>query len=312
MEVKIDATFGEREAGKAYRDREGAYLLAVEKGMLAVADTPSGWFLPGGGIEPEESHEGCVERECLEELGSPARVGEYLGCAEGFMMLDYDGPFHPIQFYYAGTLGAPVQEPTEPGHALRWVPVEEAAQKMYLEWQRWAVKKLLEKDAELWDLYTEDRVLTGETHVRGKPLPEGRHHLVVHVWVRNGKGEYLISQRAADRPTFPLMWECTGGSVVKGEDSLAGALREVKEEVGLDLVPEDGRVVLSMVRGEGFHDIVDVWLFDYDGPLALEKATTKEVAQCRWMDAGEIRQLFEAGEFVDTLGYFFEVLAENP
>ena len=133
-----------------------------------------------------------------------------------------------------------------------------------------------------------------------------------HVWVRNGKGEYLISQRAADRPTFPLMWECTGGSVVKGEDSLAGALREVKEEVGLDLVPEDGRVVLSMVRGEGFHDIVDVWLFDYDGPLALEKATTKEVAQCRWMDAGEIRQLFEAGEFVDTLGYFFEVLAENP
>ena len=76
-------------------------------------------------------------------------------------------------------------------------------------------------------------------------------------------------------------------------------------------MPEDGRVVLSMVRGEGFHDIVDVWLFDYDGPLALEKATTDEVAQCRWMDAGEIRRLFEAGEFVDTLGYFFEVLAKG-
>lgn len=161
---------------------------------------------------------------------------------------------------------------------------------------------------EVWDLYTKGRVLTGETHVRGEPLPEGRYHLVVHVWIRNAEGQYLISQRAASRPTFPLMWECTGGSVVKGEDSLVGALREVREEVGLELPPESGRIVRSEVRGEGFDDIVDVWLFDYDGPVDLEKATTDEVAQCRWMDAGEIRRLFEKGEFVDTLGYFFEIL----
>lgn len=160
---------------------------------------------------------------------------------------------------------------------------------------------------EQWDLYTEDRVLTGETHLRGEPLPEGRYHLVVHVWIRNSRGQYLISQRAASRPTFPLMWECTGGSVVKGEDSLTGALREVKEEVGLDLPPESGRVVRSEVRGKGFNDIVDVWLFEYDGPLALENATTDEVARCRWMSVEEIRSLFDAGKFVDTLGYFFEM-----
>lgn len=163
---------------------------------------------------------------------------------------------------------------------------------------------------ELWDLYTKDRVLTGETHVRGDPLPAGRCHLVVHVWIRNAKGQYLISQRAASRPTFPLMWECTGGSVLKGEDSLAGALREVKEEVGIDLAPESGRVVRSEMRGEGFNDIVDVWLFDYDGPPALEKATTDEVAQCKWMGAEEIRSLFDAGEFVDTLGYFLAAQAQ--
>ena len=31
------------------------------------------------------------------------------------------------------------------------------------------------------------------------------------------------------------MWKCVGGSVVKGEDSLLGAIREAKEEVGIDL-----------------------------------------------------------------------------
>lgn len=44
----------------------------------------------------------------------------------------------------------------------------------------------------------------------------------VHVWLRNSKGEYLISQRSADRQTDSLMWECVGGSVLKGETSPAG------------------------------------------------------------------------------------------
>ena len=63
---------------------------------------------------------------------------------------------------------------------------------------------------ELWDLYTRDRHLTGETHIRGEKLPPDRYHLVVHVWIRNSKGEWLISQRAANRPTFPLQMEKHG------------------------------------------------------------------------------------------------------
>lgn len=32
---------------------------------------------------------------------------------------------------------------------------------------------------ELWDLYTKDRVPTGQTHVRGEKLPDDLFHLVV-------------------------------------------------------------------------------------------------------------------------------------
>lgn len=83
--------------------------------------------------------------------------------------------------------------------------------------------------------------------LRGEQLPIGGYHLVVHVWIRNSNGEYLISQRSANRSIFPLMWECVSGSVVKGEDSLQGAVRETKEEVGIDLNPESGqREVLNV------------------------------------------------------------------
>ena len=54
---------------------------------------------------------------------------------------------------------------------------------------------------ELWDLYTENRTPTGKTLVRGEKVPAGYYHLVVHVWIQNVKGEYLISQRSASRPT---------------------------------------------------------------------------------------------------------------
>ncbi len=162
---------------------------------------------------------------------------------------------------------------------------------------------------EIWDLYTEDRELTGKEYIRGEKLPKNLYHLVVHVWIRNDKGEYLISQRSANRPTFPLMWECVGGSVLKGESSIQGAIREAKEEVGVDLLPDNGKIIFSKVRkiidGKKFNDIVDVWLFQYDGEVALNNATTDEVEQTVWMNKNQILDLFEKNKLVDTLKYFF-------
>lgn len=154
---------------------------------------------------------------------------------------------------------------------------------------------------ELWDLYTKGRALTGKTHVRGEKVPAGCYHLVVHVWIQNEKGEYLISQRSASRPAWPLMWECVGGSVVAGEGSREGAVREVKEEVGLDLDPSGGKLVCSRVREDS---LLDVWRFCYNGDVSLENATTDEVAQVQWMTPAQIRKLLESHEMVGSLAYF--------
>ena len=86
--------------------------------------------------------------------------------------------------------------------------------------------------------------------------------------------------------------------------------REVKEEVGIDLDTDRGKIVFSNIRGivdgKKFNDIMDVWLFEYDGEGSLEKATTKEVAQIKWLYPDEIRQLYKNHQFVRTLAYFFE------
>ena len=162
---------------------------------------------------------------------------------------------------------------------------------------------------ELWDLYDENRTLLGRTHIRGEVIPEGCYHLVVHVWIRNSKGEYLISQRSASRPAFPLMWETVGGSVLAGEDSLTAALRETKEEVGLDLHPQSGHLLFtkmrSIINGKQYNDIADIWLFHYDESTASPVAT-EEVAQSKWITRAEIEALRTSGKLVESLYYFFD------
>jgi isopentenyldiphosphate isomerase len=165
---------------------------------------------------------------------------------------------------------------------------------------------------ELWDLYDLNREIIGE-HIRGMELPENGYHLVVHVWVRNAAGQYLMTQRSAAKKTFPLSWECVGGSVFKGENSFSAALREVQEEVGILLQPEAGRKVLTQIReyadGTRVNDINDVYLFSYNGPVRLSEASTDEVAQARWMTREEILSLFQSGKIVRVikdLSYFIE------
>ena len=164
---------------------------------------------------------------------------------------------------------------------------------------------------EIWDLYDKDRQKTGETMVRGEEIPAGRYHLVVHVWLRNSRGEYLLGRRAADRPTHPLMWECPGGSVVRGEDSLSGAIREAFEEVGVPLRPENARLLFSRLRekdaftGKKYGDILDCWLFDYDGGIDLAAATTREVCEAKWVSLDQMRALMDAGKMVSSLEYIF-------
>lgn len=164
---------------------------------------------------------------------------------------------------------------------------------------------------EKWDLYTKYREKTGEEYIRQPEcmIPEGRYHLTVHVWIRNREGQYLISQRAASRPTYPGFWECVGGSVLCGESSLEGAIRETSEEVGISLDQAKGKLLFSKIRndydGKKFRDIMDVWLFEYDGDPDLKRASTDEVADAKWMTKDEIRELNDSGKLVETLDYFF-------
>lgn len=98
---------------------------------------------------------------------------------------------------------------------------------------------------EWFDLMDATGRKTGEKKEREAVHRDGDWHQSVHVWViRNG--EVLLQKRAADKECFPGCWDaaCTG-HVSAGEDILEGALRELREEIGVQAKPEALRYLFT-------------------------------------------------------------------
>lgn len=163
---------------------------------------------------------------------------------------------------------------------------------------------------EYWDIYDKDRRKTGRFQERGKPpaSPED-YHLVVEIWLRNSKGEVLLTKRHPEKH-YGGLWECTGGSVLAGEESLAAAMREVKEEIGVDLTHGNPGVLLASlsIRREvpgQYSAHYDVYLFERDIPLEALTLQPEEVADAKWVTEEALRQMEEAGELAPFKAQLF-------
>lgn len=60
--------------------------------------------------------------------------------------------------------------------------------------------------------------------------------IIVHTLIKSEEG-YLVTKRTKNETTFPEYWDIPGGLAEYGELPREAAIRETKEEVGLDIIP---------------------------------------------------------------------------
>lgn len=159
--------------------------------------------------------------------------------------------------------------------------------------------------AEFWDLYNKERQKTGRTIKRGQEILEGDYHLVVHIWIKNNKNEFLIQRRPDHLKWMPGIWATTGGSALAGEESLEAAIRETKEECGVKIDADDFKLAFSQI---GKDDITDVWIASLDLPLSKCDIDKNEVAEIRYENSNSILQMSQQGIFVNYGNEYFEKL----
>lgn len=150
---------------------------------------------------------------------------------------------------------------------------------------------------ELWDLYDSHKNPIGKTHKRGEPIAAGEFHLVVEILLTNKQGQALITQRHPDK-THAGKWEWSGGSVVAGESSLDGAMRELAEETGIT-VTKDQIVFKGSVISLKQRSIYDCYHAQRDfcgGDIVLQDGETVDY-NIVTLDA--IADMVARGQFID-------------
>ncbi|MCL2228207.1 MAG: NUDIX domain-containing protein [Firmicutes bacterium] len=125
----------------------------------------------------------------------------------------------------------------------------------------------------------------------------------VHVWIINSKGEVLVQKRSANKRSHPNEWDVSvGGFILAGEEILDACVREVFEELGINLTKEKFVFQCAIQKTKGL--IPYLFLVKQDIEIKDMKLQTCEVSQVKWLSFKDFEKFFASREFVPHSEYY--------
>lgn len=118
---------------------------------------------------------------------------------------------------------------------------------------------------ELIDILDENGVKTGKSLERGEVHKNGLWHRVIAVAIINEKKEILLQQRAVDKEKNAGMWDISvAGHISAGQSSSDAALREISEEIGININENDLKYAFSYrVQQKISDEYIDNQFYDF-------------------------------------------------
>lgn len=158
------------------------------------------------------------------------------------------------------------------------------------------------------DIVTQKGNPTGRKELKAVVHQNGLYHHTAHVWLYTKNGDILLSQRSASKSICPLLWDVSvAGHVDAGESIINGALREMKEEIGLTLSENDLQKIGVFESFQKYeNDIVDnefhnTFIAELKVPLSKLKPQMEEVEALKLVSLTEFEHLLSNSE---TNGHF--------
>lgn len=158
---------------------------------------------------------------------------------------------------------------------------------------------------EMFDVLNEYGEFTGIVKDRDTCHKEGLWHRAVVVFIINSKGDVLLQKRSATKKVWPNLWDISaGGHVLSGELGFQTAIRETKEEIGIDIKKEEllsiGGTTSNVVK-EGMIDkhYNEYFVVYKDVNIADIKLQKEEVSDIKW---------FAKEEFINKINNNYEDL----
>lgn len=141
---------------------------------------------------------------------------------------------------------------------------------------------------EYFDILDENGIKIGKTKLRTEVHRDGDWHKAVHIWIINDKGDILLQRRCATKDSYPNMLDISSaGHLSAGDDSLSGAIRELKEELNIDVKPEELQFIKTLKKSSRYTETFINNEFD---DLYILK-TTKTIEEMKYQEE-EISEIF--------------------
>lgn len=158
---------------------------------------------------------------------------------------------------------------------------------------------------EFWDVYDKNGNKLNKIIQRDKDkLGDNEYHLSAGAFITDGNDNFLIQQRSFSKRLFPGKWAITLGSAISGEDKTKCALREIKEELGINLKPEDLKFIMSFTIRNAFFN---VFYAKIDKNVKIIRQI-EEVEQTKWVSHQQLIEMYEKGDFIQP--FTKEILAK--
>lgn len=162
---------------------------------------------------------------------------------------------------------------------------------------------------ELVDLYDENRLPLGRTAQRFSKREKGVWRLIVHLCIFDSRGRLLIQQRSGEKRVWPEKWDVSAaGGVSAGETTRIAAVRELEEELGLAVAPQELRSVCTVTFNHAFDDY---FILKRDVDLRTLHLQEEEVTAVRWATRQQVLDLIRRDAFVpyseNFLAYLFDM-----
>ena len=152
-----------------------------------------------------------------------------------------------------------------------------------------SIYELVNKMEEYWDIYDKNRVFQNRTIRRGDTLADGEYYVCCEIWFQNSQGEMLITQRNPNLKAGGL-WEFSGGGVLAGETTLQAAVREVKEEIGVDIAANEFTLIHTFCQRNYF---MDVYLVQKELEIGSIVLCKDETINAKWVSKKELQDIIK-------------------
>ena len=153
-------------------------------------------------------------------------------------------------------------------------------------------------DMELIEIVDENGNFTGQVMDKEEAHDKNLLHNEVGIFIINDDGKVLLQKRSANKRFSPNKWGLCAGHVEANESLENAALREIKEEVGLDitskeLIPYGEREITISDSNSHITYFYYIRCNKKENEFAIQ---TEELSEVKWFNIDEIITMIKEGK----------------